>query len=132
MDPLTYVGLIAFCLVASAFFSGSETALLRLRAHQVEEDVKAARGPAAVAVRDLLRSTSRLLVTILLGNNVVNILGSAAAAALCIHYFGERGIVVATVVWPDAKLRRSMTFLVVEPVYSGPIRLRCRFHLHPQ
>ena len=97
MDVMTYVGIVLTCLVASAFFSGSETALLRLRSHDIEKDVQAARGPAAVAVRDLLRSTSRLLVTILLGNNIANILGSATAAALFIHLLGPgTGIVAAT------------------------------------
>ena len=66
MEPVTYVAIIAVCLVVSAFFSGSEVALLRLRAHQLESDVEAAVGPGALAARDLLRSTSRLLVTILL------------------------------------------------------------------
>ncbi len=99
MDSIWYVLIILVCLLASAFFSGSETALLRLRSHEVERDVKDARGPSAVAVRDLLRSTSRLLVTILLGNNVVNILASATAAALFISLLGEEtGIVVATLV----------------------------------
>ena len=99
MDPVYYVGLIFVCLLASAFFSSSETALLRLRSQDIDKDVNDGRGPAAAAVRDLVQSTSRLLVTILLGNNVVNILGSAAAAALAIHYLGaERGIIVATVV----------------------------------
>ena len=99
MDALFYIGVILACLLASAFFSGSETALLRLRPHDVEEDAREARGPSAVAVRDLLRSSSRLLVTILLGNNVANILGAAVAAALAIQYLGvETGIATATAV----------------------------------
>jgi CBS domain containing-hemolysin-like protein len=99
MDSLWYVLVIFVCLLVSAFFSGSETALLRLRQHDVEKDVQAARGPAAVAVRDLLRSTSRLLVTILLGNNVANIMASATAAALFIHLLGPKsGVIVATIV----------------------------------
>jgi putative hemolysin len=98
MEPLAYLLVIGGCLLASAFFSGSEVALLRLRAHQLESDVEAARGPSVFATRDLLRSTSRLLVTILLGNNVVNILGSVVSAALAIHLLGEQiGILVATV-----------------------------------
>ena len=99
MNSLWYVLVIFVCLLVSAFFSASETALLRLRRHEIEKDVQAARGPSAVAVRDLLRSTSRLLVTILLGNNIANILASATATALCIHLLGEaRGVVVATFV----------------------------------
>ncbi len=98
MDPISSAAIILGCLAMSAFFSGSETALLRLRAHEVEQDVRAAIQPAPVAVRNLLASTSRLLVTILLGNNVANILGSAVAAALAISYLGEKnGILLATI-----------------------------------
>ena len=97
MDWLMPLSMIFGCLVLSAFFSGSETALLRLGSHEVEEDARSPRGPAAVAVRDLVSSTSHLLVTILLGNNLVNILGAATASALAIRYLGERsGIVVST------------------------------------
>ncbi len=98
MESLTYVLIVLACLVLSAFFSSSETALLRVREHDLDQDIKAARGPGALAVRDLLSSTSRLLVTILLGNNVVNILGASVATALSVRYLGERtGIIVATV-----------------------------------
>ena len=97
MESLTYVAIVIACLLASAFFSGSEVALLRLRSHQLDSDVTAAHGPGALAARDLLRSTSRLLVTILLGNNLVNILGSAVAAALAIQLMGvQAGVLVAT------------------------------------
>ncbi len=97
MDPVMCIVVIAACLLASAFFSGSEVALLRLRAHQLDSDVEAANGPGALAARYLLRSTSRLLVTILLGINLVNILGSAVAAAFAIQLLGvKNGVLVAT------------------------------------
>jgi CBS domain containing-hemolysin-like protein len=84
-------------LVGSAFFSSSETALFRIRSHEVEEEIKGANGPAGVAVRDLTSSSSRLLVTILLGNNIVNILGASVASALAVEHLGpEVGIPVAT------------------------------------
>jgi putative hemolysin len=93
-----YLAVILACIVASAFFSGSETALLRLRADELERDAKAARGPGEVAARNLLKSTSRLLVTILVGNNVVNILGTSVSAALFVQLLGEdRGILVSTI-----------------------------------
>ncbi len=99
MEPVTCIAVIAACLLASAFFSGSEVALLRLRAYQLDSDVEAAVGPGALAARELLRSTSRLLVTILLGNNLVNILGSAVAAAFAIQLLGvKNGVLVATAV----------------------------------
>jgi putative hemolysin len=96
METVTYAAVVLVCLVLSAFFSSSETALLRLRAQDLEVDIKAHRGPAALAVRDLLDSTSRLLVTILLGNNLVNIAAASFAAALSVRYLGEEwGVLVA-------------------------------------
>ena len=91
--------LIACCLVASAFFSGSETALMRLRPHDLESngDARDADSPSRVAALALTGSTSRLLVTLLLGNNVVNVLGAAVASALAVRYLGPRlGVPVAT------------------------------------
>jgi putative hemolysin len=105
MDLIIEVTLILACLIASAFFSGSEAALLRLRPHDVDRDVRIRSAPAVLAVRELLKSTSRLLVTILFGNNVVNILGVSVASALAVYYLGTQwGVLVATV---------SMTILVL-------------------
>lgn len=104
MESLTFIIVLIVCLGLSAFFSASETALLRVRGHDLEQDIKAAHGPGVLAARDLLGSTSRLLVTILLGNNVVNIAAAAVATALGVRYLGEqRGIIITTVV---------MTFVV--------------------
>jgi CBS domain containing-hemolysin-like protein len=90
---------ILVCLALSAFFSSSETALFRLRSHDMNEELQGGGGPAAVAVRDLTSSSSRLLVTILLGNNVVNILGASLASALAVQLLGfEIGVPVATVI----------------------------------
>lgn len=105
MDLLLYVLVVVVCLVLSSFFSGSETALLRLRFQDLKKDIEAAHGPAAVAARDLISNPSRLLVTILFGNNLVNILGAAVASALAVRLLGERwGLIVSTVI---------MTFVVL-------------------
>lgn len=99
MSLLASLLVILACLVLSAFFSSSETALLRLHEHDVERELKSAEGPEPFAIRTLLRSTSHLLVTILLGNNVVNTLGVAVASTLAVAYFGEQvGVMVATAV----------------------------------
>lgn len=99
MEPLSYALILLVCLVGSAFFSASETALLRVRRSELDEDAKTARGPSVLAARELLHSMSRLLVTVLLGNNIVNILGAVVASVLAVRYLGDKwGIVVATVV----------------------------------
>ncbi|MGB1875545.1 MAG: HlyC/CorC family transporter [Rhodospirillaceae bacterium] len=90
-------GLVFFLLLLSAFFSGSETALTatsRSYMHQRENDgdVRAKR------VNGLLSHRERLIATILLGNNLVNISASAIATSLMIEAFGEPGVVYATAV----------------------------------
>ena len=132
MTPIEYGLVILACLILSAFFSGSETALLRLRPEELEADATSGNSPGAVAARNLLHRTSRLLVTILLGNNVVNILGAACASALATYYFGqEMGIVISTVgmtilvlifseVLPKsiaARNPRGVSYLVALPLY---------------
>ncbi len=99
MGVVAYLLLVVACLALSAFFSGSETALLRIRHDDLKRDVDEAHSPGALATRDLLKSTPRLLVTILLGNNIANILGASVASALAVTLLGPRwGIAAATVV----------------------------------
>lgn len=87
--------ILGFLLCMSAFFSASETALMSLSRirliHMVEEKVKGA------SVIDKLREEpSRLLGTILVGNNLVNIAASSIATVLAIEYFGDSGVGIAT------------------------------------
>ncbi len=97
LDDIPIGGLFAalfILIVLSAFFSGSETALMtlnryRLR-HLAEEGHKAAR----LAER-LLQRPDRLIGLILLGNNFVNILASSLATVLAIRLGGEGAIPVA-------------------------------------
>jgi len=90
------MGILFFLLLLSAFFSGSETALtrarralLRLRREQGDKGAKNA--------EELLDQPERMLSTILLGNNFVNIAASALATTLFIAEFGEAGIIYATI-----------------------------------
>ena len=139
MSVVVALLIILVCLVLSAFFSSSETALLRLHAHQVEHDVQDAEGPEPLAIRSLLRSTSHLLVTILLGNNVVNTLAVAVASALAVAYLGDQmGVLVATAVMTVTVLifcevlpkavaashARSVAHLVALPLYVVHFVLR--------
>ena len=99
MSAFTALLIVIVCIGLSAFFSAAETALLRLREHEIEEDVDKRRGPAALAVRDLVSSTSRLLFTILLGSNIVSILGATVAAVPFVALLGpEWGVVTSAVV----------------------------------
>jgi putative hemolysin len=96
---MTELLVILGCLTLSAFFSGSETALLRLRSDDLDDPERRGHGPSVPAIRELLRSTSRLLVTILLGNNLVNLLAAGVASAMAVAALGEQaGVLVSTLV----------------------------------
>jgi Mg2+/Co2+ transporter CorB len=96
MDIFLTFAAIVVLVVLSAFFSGSETALTaarRSRIHQLEMEGDKR---ASLAAR-LIARRERLIGAILLGNNLVNILASALAAGVMIHYMGDAGIAYATV-----------------------------------
>ncbi|WP_436785106.1 HlyC/CorC family transporter [Stutzerimonas frequens] len=96
LHPGFLLGLLVFLLLCSAFFSSSETGMLslnryRLR-HQAKEGHKGARRASS-----LLAHPDRLLGTILVGNNFVNILASSIATVLAMQLWGEAGIAIATI-----------------------------------
>ncbi len=97
------VAILLFLLVASAFFSGSETALTRAR--KVRLRMLRKQGNRGARHADiLLRRPEKMLATILLGNNFVNIAASALATAIFVNQFGDAGILYSTV---------AMTLLVL-------------------
>lgn len=97
------IAAILVCLLLSAFFSGSETALIASsRATMARLD--GAGNYGAKYVNRLLAARERLLGALLLGNNAVNIAASSLATGLLLSIFGDVGIVYATLV---------MTLLVV-------------------
>jgi len=92
-----YLVFLVLCLLLSAFFSSSETAFISLQRIRVEHlvDTKV-RGAKRVA--KMVERPEKLLSTILLGNNFVNIAATALATFLAIRIWGEQwGILIATI-----------------------------------
>ncbi|MFW6022752.1 MAG: hemolysin family protein [Halanaerobiaceae bacterium] len=79
----------------SAFFSGSETALMSVNRIRIRELANNG-DKKALLVDKLLKNHTRLLSTILIGNNLVNIGASAIATSLAIKFFGNKGVGIAT------------------------------------
>jgi Mg2+/Co2+ transporter CorB len=75
------IGLLIFLLGCSAFFSGSETALMRLNRYRLRHLAKAGHRGAILAEK-LLEQPDRLIGLILLGNNLVNVLASQIVAVI--------------------------------------------------
>ncbi|MEW8366530.1 MAG: hemolysin family protein [Candidatus Thiodiazotropha taylori] len=82
--------ILVVLLVLSGVFSGSETALVSLSMARAEALYKEGRS-GAHALYILKKDPSRMLITILIGNNVVNIAASAMATVIATDYFGDSG-----------------------------------------
>jgi Mg2+/Co2+ transporter CorB len=98
MDPYLVVtlGAIAFLLLLSAFFSGSETALTAA-SRPLFHHLDRSGNERAKLVNRLRRNRERLLGSILIGNNLVNILASVLATRVLIEITGEVGVIYATI-----------------------------------
>ncbi|MBT9370782.1 HlyC/CorC family transporter [Rhizobium sp. CSW-27] len=91
---LTLVSIVLL-IAASAFFSGSETALTavsRARMHTLESNGDLRAG----LVNRLIERRDRLIGALLIGNNLVNILASSLTTSLFLGLFGQTGVAAAT------------------------------------
>lgn len=103
METISVLLLIS-SIFLSAFFSGAEVAIISMSElrvmHLVEQKVRHAK-----TLLTLKKRPNRTLITILIGNNVVNIGGSALATKMAIDLFpGSAGVAIATAI---------MTFLIL-------------------
>jgi putative hemolysin len=85
----------AFLLLGSAFFSGAETAFFSLHQSTIRLMVDEKKR-YALLVQKLKSDPDRLLTTILIGNNIANVVTASYATVLATHYFGSAGIGIAT------------------------------------
>jgi len=97
--PMTVLlGLIVLLTVISAYFSGTETAMMALNRYRLRHLVKQKHRGARKANR-LLRRPDRLLGVILIGNNLVNSLAATVAAVIGMKLFGNIGLAAAPFVF---------------------------------
>jgi Mg2+/Co2+ transporter CorB len=88
---------ILLLLVLSGFFSGSETALTAASRGKLRAQAdKGSRG--AQRALNITEDNERLIGSVLLGNNLVNILAASLATSLFTRAFGESGVALATLV----------------------------------
>ena len=89
--------ILVVLLIASGFFSASETSLMslsKIRIRYMKEDgVKGAK-----LVSELIENPNKLLSSILVGNNVVNIAATSISTSLFISLMGTQGVPIATAV----------------------------------
>ena len=96
-DNLGQIIFLVILIMFSAFFSATETAFssinkIRMKNMANNGDKKAA------AVLELNEKYDKLISTILIGNNIVNITASSVATVLFLVYFPKNGATISTVV----------------------------------
>lgn len=92
---ITNLIILGIFLVLSAFFSASEVAFISLNEAKVETMVKR-KLPRAKKIKKMMKNPRRLLVTILIGNNIVNIASASFATVIATDLFDSGAIGIAT------------------------------------
>ena len=89
--------MMAVCLLLSAYFSATETAFSSANTTRLKTLAEKGSGNAALALK-LLGQYDRLLSTILIGNNIVNIATASIGTVLFVRHYGDAGATISTVV----------------------------------
>ncbi len=88
-------GLLVLLLLLSAFFSGSETALMSLNRYRLRHRARSGHRGAQLA-EHLLKRPDRLIGLILLGNNLVNFTAVALVTLIALKVGGEPAVAIGT------------------------------------
>ena len=87
-------GILALMLILSAFFSGSETALMTLNRYRLRHLIKL-KHSGAIKAHTLLQRPDRILGLILLGNNFVNNFAASIATVIAIKLYADEESIIA-------------------------------------
>ena len=91
------IGLLIVLLMLSAFFSGSETALMSLNRYQLRHKARQGHSGARLA-ENLLKRPDRLIGLILLGNNLVNFSAASLVAVIAFEIGGQPAVALGTLI----------------------------------
>ena len=108
MDPSLYVVFILL-FILSGFFSGTEIALMSLPAHKIDSLVKQ-KVFGSKPLSQIRHNTDRLLITILVGNNLVNVYTAALATQISISIAKSSHVEESLAVWVATGI---ITFLIL-------------------
>ena len=116
--PLTgLMGLLFFLLLLSAFFSGSETALMSLNRYQLRHKAREGHRGARLA-ESLLKRPDRVIGLILLGNNLVNFSMASLVGIITFKIGGEPAAAFGTI---------ALTLVVLIFAETAPKTLAARW-----
>lgn len=136
MDLTFWVELVLFVVLMgfSGFFSSSETALFSLDSLQLDQ-MRRDGNPRIDLIERMLSQPRRLIVTILIGNEFVNVAASVISAAMVIHFLGADSkwinllimvpvlLLIGEITPKTLAIRNNVAFATFE---CGPIELFAR------
>ncbi|WNY64764.1 hemolysin family protein [Borreliella carolinensis] len=85
---------ILLFIILSAIFSASETAYTSLSIIQIQDIRK--KGKSGISVYNLVQSPSKLITTILIGNNISNIVASTLTTKFVLEKYGNSALAIST------------------------------------
>lgn len=94
---MKYIITIAICIILSAYFSATETAFSSVNKTRLKAMAEKGDRKAKFAYK-LSEKYDKLISTILIGNNIVNIAASSLATVFFINLYGAKGATISTVV----------------------------------
>ena len=99
MNDMTvvYIAIVLVCIVMSAFFSASETAFSSVNKTRLKTMGEKGNDRARLTLT-LAEQYDKLISTILIGNNIVNILASSLATIVFVKLYGDVGATISTAV----------------------------------
>lgn len=117
-------------LCGSGFFSGSETALFSLSRLDLEK-LRRERHPASESIHALLDQPRRLIISILCGNEVVNIAAAINLTGMLVTLYGpeKAGVISVVVMLPLILLFGEVTPKTI--AVSNPVRFSAGFVARP-
>ena len=91
-----FISIIILLIILSAFFSSSETALTAVSEARIHE--LALQGSnRAIIIEKILIKKEKMISTLLIGNNLVNVIASVYATSFALNFFSEFGLIFVTI-----------------------------------
>ena len=96
-DIFIFISVIIFLIILSAFFSSSETALTAVSEARIHE-LALQGSKRAIIIEKILIKKEKMISTLLVGNNLVNVIASVYATSFALNFFAEFGLIFVTIV----------------------------------
>ena len=105
------IGLLVFLLVCSAFFSGTETALMRINRYRLRHQARLGDRGARLA-EALMQRPDRIIGLILFGNNLVNFFAASVVAVFAQRLGGPPAVLLGSFIF-------TLVVLIMLCLYLG-------------